>query len=146
MPDILHRFTIDAPPEQVHDLIATEEGVERWWTAHPNVRRRRRRSRSSSAARTPPPSCSSSRTRPSRSSGASSTGRPIGSNTTITFALNRRDDGGTTLLFTHGGWREANEFMHGCSTNWGAYLTSLKSGAERGEFAAYPAGEMSRWG
>jgi hypothetical protein len=35
--------------------------------------------------------------------------------------------------------------MHGCSTNWGAYLTSLKSGAERGKFAAYPAGEMSRW-
>ena len=33
----------------------------------------------------------------------------------------------------------------GCSTNWGAYLTSLKSGAERGQFAAYPAGEMSRW-
>jgi Activator of Hsp90 ATPase homolog 1-like protein len=65
--------------------------------------------------------------------------------TTITFALQSRPDNGTTLLFTHAGWREANEFMHGCSTNWGAYLASLKSGAERGEFAAYPAGEMSRW-
>jgi uncharacterized protein YndB with AHSA1/START domain len=29
MPDILHRFTIDAPPEQVHELIATPEGLER---------------------------------------------------------------------------------------------------------------------
>jgi Activator of Hsp90 ATPase homolog 1-like protein len=65
--------------------------------------------------------------------------------TTITYTLRSRPDGGTTLLFTHAGWREANEFMHGCSTNWGAYLASLKSGAERGEFAAYPAGEMSRW-
>ena len=65
--------------------------------------------------------------------------------TTVTFALDRRPDDGTTLLFTHAGWREANEFMHGCSTNWGSYLTSLKSGAERGEFAAYPAGELSRW-
>jgi hypothetical protein len=46
---------------------------------------------------------------------------------------------------SHADWREANEFMHGCSTNWGAYLTSLKPGAEHGEFAAYPAGEMSRW-
>ncbi len=27
MPDILHRFTIDAPRESVHDLIATKEGV-----------------------------------------------------------------------------------------------------------------------
>jgi Activator of Hsp90 ATPase homolog 1-like protein len=65
--------------------------------------------------------------------------------TTVTFVLQRRDDDGTTLLFTHSDWREANEFMRGCATNWGAYLTSLKSGAERGEFAAYPAGEMSRW-
>jgi hypothetical protein len=37
MPDILHRFTVDAPPEQVHELIATPEGLERWWTAHTNV-------------------------------------------------------------------------------------------------------------
>jgi hypothetical protein len=32
------------------------------------------------------------------------------------------------------------------ATNWGAYLASLKTGAERGAFAAFPAGEMSRWG
>ena len=37
MPDILHRFTIDAPRERVHDLIASKEGVERWWTGHPNT-------------------------------------------------------------------------------------------------------------
>ena len=37
MPDILHRFTIDAPRERVHDLIATKEGVERWWNAYPNT-------------------------------------------------------------------------------------------------------------
>ena len=36
--------------------------------------------------------------------------------------------------------------MSGCSTNWGAYLTSLKAGAEGGAFAAYPASEISRWG
>ncbi len=36
--------------------------------------------------------------------------------------------------------------MAGCSTNWGAYLTSLKTGAEGGAFGAYPAGEISRWG
>jgi hypothetical protein len=66
--------------------------------------------------------------------------------TTVTFALQTRAEGGTTLLFTHRDWREANEFMHGCSTNWGAYLASLKTGAERGAFAAFPAGEMSRWG
>ena len=32
MPDILHRISIDAPQERVYDLIATTEGVARWWT------------------------------------------------------------------------------------------------------------------
>jgi hypothetical protein len=39
--------------------------------------------------------------------------------------------------------------MHGCSTNWAAYLMSLKSGAEGQGFNAYPggeiSGEISRW-
>ncbi len=65
--------------------------------------------------------------------------------TVVTFTLRSANDGGTTLLFTHSGWREHSEFMSGCSTNWGAYLTSLKHGAESGAFAAYPAGEISRW-
>ncbi|HEV2377707.1 MAG TPA: SRPBCC domain-containing protein [Streptosporangiaceae bacterium] len=64
--------------------------------------------------------------------------------TQITFTLRPSHDG-TTLLFTHAGWQQASEFMSGCSTNWGAYLTSLKTGAESDEFAAYPAGEISRW-
>ena len=35
--------------------------------------------------------------------------------------------------------------MANCSTNWGAYLTSLKKGAEGSGFTPYPAGEISRW-
>ena len=65
--------------------------------------------------------------------------------TRITFALRPGGTDGTTLLFTHAGWQEAGEFMSGCSTNWGAYLTSLKTGAEGDAFAAHPAGEISRW-
>ncbi len=66
--------------------------------------------------------------------------------TRIAFTLRPWGHRGTTLLFTHSDWREAGEFMSGCSTNWGAYLTSLKAGAETGAFAAFPAGEISRWG
>ena len=29
MPTILHRLTIDAPPERVHQLAATREGIQR---------------------------------------------------------------------------------------------------------------------
>jgi hypothetical protein len=65
--------------------------------------------------------------------------------TRVTFALAGRDDGGTTLLFSHEGWRQENEFMNGCSTNWASYLMSLKSGVEGHGFNAYPGGEISRW-
>jgi uncharacterized protein YndB with AHSA1/START domain len=99
MPDILHRFSIDAPRGRVHELIATKEGVERWWNAHPNT----------------------------------------GDDTTLQVFFGGDDPAAVMHVV------EETPEQHGCSTNWGAYLTSLKSGAERGEFAAYPAGEMSRW-
>jgi hypothetical protein len=86
MPDILHRISIDAPRQRVHKLIASTDGIARWWTG-------------------------------------------------------RRHH----TLFTHAGWQQASEFMSGYSTNWGAYLSSLKTGAESDAFAAYPAGEISRW-
>ena len=35
MPNILHRLTIDAPPQRVHELIATSAGLEAWWTGRP---------------------------------------------------------------------------------------------------------------
>jgi hypothetical protein len=35
MPNILHRLTIDAPSEHVHELVATREGIERWWAGKP---------------------------------------------------------------------------------------------------------------
>jgi hypothetical protein len=63
----------------------------------------------------------------------------------FTFTLRASGEGAATLLFTHEGWERASEFMSGCSTKWGAYLTSLKTGAESEVFAAYPAGEISRW-
>ncbi len=35
MPGILHRISIDAPAECVHELIATTAGIARWWTGRP---------------------------------------------------------------------------------------------------------------
>jgi uncharacterized protein YndB with AHSA1/START domain len=145
MPDILHRFTIDAPVERVHDLIATKEGVEQWWTGHPN-------GASDNTLEVyfggdkPAAVMKVIEDTPERIVWRVIDGPADWVDTTVTFALQTRAEGGTTLLFTHRDWREANEFMHGCSTNWGAYLASLKTGAERGAFAAFPAGEMSRWG
>lgn len=35
MPDIVQRISIDATRDRVHDLIATTDGVARWWTGGP---------------------------------------------------------------------------------------------------------------
>lgn len=31
MPDILHSFTIEAPPDRVFEVISTPAGLNNWW-------------------------------------------------------------------------------------------------------------------
>ena len=149
MPDILHRITIDAPREDVHELVATTEGIARWWTGRPLDGYSAVGSRFSVYFGDPD---NPSAVMQMQSAGPDQVvwrvieGPDAWINTMITFAFRPSSSGGTTLLFTHAGWAEASEFMSGCSTNWGAYLTSLKAGAESDAFAAYPTGEISRWG
>ena len=148
MPNILHRLTIDAPPERVHQLAATREGIEQWWTGHPVAGEDEIRGQLSvyfsddgaPAAIFEVVECS-----PEQIVWRCVDGPHDWVDTRITYALRPRDDGGTTLLFSHEGWQQENEFMNGCSTNWASYLMSLKSGAEGHGFNAYPGGEISRW-
>jgi uncharacterized protein YndB with AHSA1/START domain len=147
MPAILHRLSIDASPEAVHELVATKEGVGRWWTATPlgGDAEVGGRLLVGFPGRDEP----SAVMEVIEDSGRLVAWRCVEGpgdwrETTITFTLVPAGRG-TTLLFRHGGWREECEFMAGCSTNWGAYLGSLKSGAEDRGFRPYPAGEISRW-
>ena len=148
MPDILHRISIDAPQQRVHDLIASTDGIARWWTGRPLAGEHAVGSSFSlyfGDADKPAAVMRTESDAPDRVAWRVTEGPDSWVGTQITFALRPRGDGGTTLLFTHAGWAEASEFMSGCSTNWGAYLTSLKAGAEGGAFAAFPASEISRW-
>ncbi len=148
MPDILHRLSIDAPPRRVHDLIASTEGIARWWTGCPVTGEHavgasfgvhfRDAERPAAVMRVVTDT-------PERVEWRVTDGPDSWIDTRITFTVRPAGRGGTTLLFAHAGWAEASEFMSGCSTNWGSYLTSLKTGAERDAFAAFPAGEISRW-
>ncbi len=149
MAEIFHRVSIAAPPSEVHDLIATKEGIERWWTGRPvggdgavGERLVLYFSRSDS----PSAVMEVLSDTPEQIVWRCVEGPEEWRETRVTFALKPSSDNGTTLLFEHAGWREPSEFMSGCSTNWGAYLTSLKSGAEGDGYGAYPAGEVSRWG
>jgi uncharacterized protein YndB with AHSA1/START domain len=148
MPDILHRISIDAPRERVHDLIASTDGIARWWTGHPLGGEHTVGSRFSVHFGEPEKPAAVMEVladTPDQVVWQVTDGPDTWIDTRITFALRPAARAGTTLLFTHAGWQEPSEFMSGCSTNWGAYLTSLKTGSESGAFGAYPAGEISRW-
>jgi uncharacterized protein YndB with AHSA1/START domain len=148
MPNILHRLTIDAPPDRVAELVASTQGIEQWWTGHPVTGDDKIGGQLSvyfSDGGAPAATFEVVERSPEQVVWRCVDGPQDWIDTRITFAPNPRPDGGTTLLFTHEGWRQENEFMNGCSTNWAAYLMSLKSGAEGHGFNAYPAGEISRW-
>lgn len=149
MPEILHRITIDAPAKDVHDLIASTDGVGRWWSGRPATGDTAVGGRF--AVYFGDSDAPAAEFETVTDTGDEVVWRVVDGpdswiGTEIHFALRPFAEAGTTLLFTHAGWAETSEFMSGCSTNWGAYLTSLKSGAETGRFAAFPLGEISRWG
>ncbi len=148
MPNILHRISIDAPPERVNQLAATREGIQQWWTGRLVTGEEEvggqlsvRFSDSADPAATFEVVVRS----PEQIVWRCVQGPDQWIDTRIAYVLEPREDGGTTLLFSHEGWREETELMNGCSTNWAAYLMSLKSGAEGRGFNAYPGGEISRW-
>jgi uncharacterized protein YndB with AHSA1/START domain len=148
MPNILHRLSIDAPPERVHQLAATREGIQRWWTGHPvagDDKIGEQLAVHFSDPADPAATFEVVERSPEQIVWRCVDGPRDWIDTRIAFALKPRADGGTTLLFSHQGWQQENEFMNGCSTNWAFYLMSLKSGAEGHGFNAYPGGEISRW-
>jgi uncharacterized protein YndB with AHSA1/START domain len=146
MPSILHRLTIDAAPEHVQKLVATKEGIQQWWTGEPvegddSVGGRITVSFGGRVAAT----FEIVDRNPETIVWRCVSGREESIDTHITFTLEPRADGGTTLKFKDEGWQEESDLMYGCSTNWGAYLLSLKSGAEGHGFSPFPEGEISRW-
>ena len=149
MAEILHRVSIAVPPGEVHELIATGEGIQSWWTGRPvegGTATGERLAVRFGEGGEPAAVMEVLADTPEEVVWRCVEGPEDWRGTRIAFALRKASDGGTTLLFEHAGWREPNEFMGGCTTNWGAYLTSLKNGAEGRGFGAYPAGEVSRWG
>ena len=148
MVNIRHRLTVDAPPERVGELATTTQGIEQWWTGRPVAGEDRVGGRFSVYFRDADHAAADFEIverSPEKIVWRCVAGPNDWIDTHISFALNRRADGGTTLLFSHDGWPQESEFMSGCSTNWASYLMSLKSGAEGQGFNAFPRGEISRW-
>jgi len=134
MTDILHRITIQAPPEKIVDAVSTDEGIRSWWTEDCDVTPRvgavevfrfmggavqfqfrvdelgpeRIAWSCVPAANTPPEWLP----------------------TKITFDMKRTPDGKTSLDFAHRGWRSAGGEFPQCNTVWGELMHRLKDSAE----------------
>jgi uncharacterized protein YndB with AHSA1/START domain len=145
--DIRHRLGIDAPLEQVHQALATTEGVASWWT------------RDTTGDATEGGQlllCFGGPDRrlvlevvevtPDRIEWRCLEGPDEWLVTRFVFEL-AQDGDETVLLFTHGGWHEAVPFQAHCSTKWAYFLLGMKAMLEGGEATPFP-GELqiSSWG
>jgi uncharacterized protein YndB with AHSA1/START domain len=111
MPDIPHRISIDAPPETVHDLIATTDGIARWWTGRPVDGDSTVGSRFGvyfGDADIPAAVMQMQSDTPDEVVWRVLEGPDSWIDTLTTFALHPAGNDGTTLLFTHANWPEAS--------------------------------------
>jgi len=139
VPDIRHRVGIAAPQHRVYEMLATKDGLAKFWT-----RQVEGDSEVGGKLRfffgKPEPSAVMEvveLSRDDRVQWRCVNGAPEWVGTTVTFDL-KSSSGETVLLFTHADWREPVEFMHHCSTKWATVLIGLRRGLEDGAFNAFP--------
>jgi len=142
--NILHRIGIKSAPEKVYSALTTHEGLAGWWTRDTEGDGSRAggalkfRFHNPAGAEIGSFDMKVLELKPAAWVSWQVTGGPeewIGS--TIEWSLKQEDDY-TIVLFRHGGWKEAAEFMHHCSTKWAVFLLSLKALVETGTGAPSP--------
>lgn len=132
MPDILHQFKIEAPPQEVFEAFCSARGLNNWWTAQSSGE----------------PRLDNTYTfyfDPAHDWRAKVTHVVPGKEITWTMTQAMDDWMGTqvgirlstagkdTLVdFFHEGWREPNDHFRISSFCWGTLLTGLKNYVEKG--------------
>ncbi len=133
MPDLLHGIPISAKPDAVYAAVATEKGMQGWWTGDTVMEAKpggkvefgfekravifRMRVEALEPGRRVALSCSGD---PAEWAG-----------TTLEWTV-RDGDGGTVLDFRHGNWKAATSYMAMCNSTWGELMYRLKKFVETG--------------
>ena len=161
MPNILNVVDVQAPCETVHRLVATAEGISRWWT--PTVT-----SKPNAGGRVVGDENAGDENEGDGSANHRDQQLTIRFGTDWRILLEKLEetaslvrwrivehdsdewrgtdlvfrlthaDGWTTLEFDHAGWAEATSFFRFCSTKWPMFLLSIKRAAETGGGTPYP--------
>ena len=139
MADIRHRVGVFVPREQVYETLTTTDGLAQWWTrdvrgdAGKEIEFYFGGEQAGATMRV------AELVPYERIVWECVDGPAEWIGTKLTFDLSSGPkEGETVVKFAHADWREPVEFMYHCSTRWGQFLVSLKTGLEAGEWAPYP--------
>ena len=129
MADIHHLINIAAPPDVVHDLVATADGLRKWWAEDVESTDDGDGALSlgffnrTTIYRLRPLDQQADRVAWHCESGKEWEG------TDLIFAM-RAQGAGIVLDFKHANWREATPYFTSCNTTWGVLMFRIKSVAE----------------
>lgn len=138
MADIIHEFTVKAPPERVFQSFATPAGLDTWWTKSSSGAMRE-----GSDVRLyfgPQYDWQAKVTRhaaPSSFELQMTQAHPDWMGTRVGCELHAEGKGATRVRFYHTGWPEENEHWRISCFCWAMYLRILRRNVEYGETVEY---------
>ena len=146
MPNIVHRIGIESSPEPVYEALATKAGVASWWTETVTGESKVGANLQFKFPDTGP-EFKVLELSPNKQVRWECVAGPedwLGTRIHFDISFN---EGETTILFKHCGWREELPFMYHCSSQWAYFLFGLKAELEAGQGAPFGPRfkPISRW-
>lgn len=132
MPDILHRFQVNAPPHRVFEAFTSSEGLNSWWTLRCNGQPGLGKVYNFYFSQEHDWLAEVVHEIPERELTWKMT-RAMDDwmGTEVGFTLSPVDEG-TSVLFFHKGWKEPSDHFAITTYCWGQLLAGLKQYAEKG--------------
>jgi uncharacterized protein YndB with AHSA1/START domain len=133
MAEIKHQISIKAAPEQVYAALATSTGLRGWWTADSKTDEKvGGKAEFGFEKRGMVYRMTVEKLDPGTQVVWTCLGdHPEWDGTTLTWTI-ARENGTSTLRFTHGGWKSVSDFCAMCNSTWGELMYRLKAYAESG--------------
>src|SRR5579872_2215573 len=127
MVEMKHQITINAKPEKVYAALATQAGLRKWWTADTTAEEKMGgKAEFGFNKRGVVFHMKIEKLEPGKCVMWSCHGdEPEWNGTTLTWELIPKE-AGTTLRFTHSGWKKSSELFAICNSTWGELMYRLK--------------------
>ena len=133
MPDLNHSVPVSAPPAKVYEAVATQRGMQGWWTADTELDAKKGgEAQFGFDNRAAVFRMTIEALEPNKSVRMVCHGeQPEWNGTRLEWTIVPNDDG-SILNFVHRGWREMTPFCASCNSAWGELMYRLKGFVESG--------------